>query len=155
MPMTLPMPAGLAPVLRLGGPEGDIYPKAERAVRDVLAQTFPPGSWTRQGTDGLLGHDRCQGQTCGWQARRQEAWSLMGGWGGASTADTPGKKTGRRLQTHVGGGVCQAAHNAKKVLKSGVQGTYCLLTQEPSNGCFSYPRQANTRTISSTATRLP
>src|SRR5262245_12538599 len=42
---------------------------------------------TRQGTAGFLGHDRCQGQTCGSPARRHEALILMGGWCGAHTAD--------------------------------------------------------------------
>jgi hypothetical protein len=37
--------------------------------------------WTRQGTDGVLEHDRCEGQTLGWPARRPEALLLRGGWG--------------------------------------------------------------------------
>src|SRR6516162_11444527 len=40
--------------------------------------------WTRQGTEGFLGHRRCQGQTSGDEARRQEALILMGDWCGAS-----------------------------------------------------------------------
>src|SRR5436853_490739 len=40
--------------------------------------------WTRQGTEGFLGHRRGQGQTSGSAARRQEALSLMGDWCGAS-----------------------------------------------------------------------
>jgi len=35
--------------------------------------------WTRQGTEGFLGHGACQGPTSGAGARRQEALSLMGG----------------------------------------------------------------------------
>jgi hypothetical protein len=40
-------------------------------------------AWTRQGTEGFLGHRRCQGQTSGAAARRQEALILMGDWCGA------------------------------------------------------------------------
>jgi hypothetical protein len=40
--------------------------------------------WTRQGTEGFLGHPRCQGQTSGSAARRHEALILMGDWCGAS-----------------------------------------------------------------------
>ena len=40
--------------------------------------------WTRQGTEGFLGHQRCQGPTSGATARRHEALILMGGWCGAS-----------------------------------------------------------------------
>jgi hypothetical protein len=40
--------------------------------------------WTRQGTEGFLGHRRCQGQTSGAEARRHEALILMGDWCGAS-----------------------------------------------------------------------
>jgi hypothetical protein len=40
--------------------------------------------WTRQGTEGFLGHPRCQGQTSGDEARRPEALILMGDWCGAS-----------------------------------------------------------------------
>ena len=40
--------------------------------------------WTRQGTEGFLGQPRCQGQTSGDEARRQEALILMGDWCGAS-----------------------------------------------------------------------
>src|SRR6266496_5233017 len=39
--------------------------------------------WTRQGTEGFLGHPRCQGQTSGEEARRHEALILMGDWCGA------------------------------------------------------------------------
>src|SRR5215831_20321464 len=41
-------------------------------------------AWTRQGTEGFLGHPRCQGQTSGPAARRHEALILMGDWCGAS-----------------------------------------------------------------------
>ena len=58
--------------------------------------------WTRQGTDGLLGPAKCQGQTFGWLARRQGALILMGGGCGARTADTTRKKTGMRLQPKAG-----------------------------------------------------
>src|SRR5919202_5539049 len=44
--------------------------------------------WTRQGTEGFLGHPRCQGQTSGAVARRHEALILMGDWCGAC-ASTP------------------------------------------------------------------
>jgi hypothetical protein len=40
-------------------------------------------AWTRQGTEGFLGHLRCQGQTSGARARRHEALILMGDWCGA------------------------------------------------------------------------
>ena len=40
--------------------------------------------WTRQGTEGFLGHAQCQGQTSGLGARRPEALNLMGDWCGAS-----------------------------------------------------------------------
>jgi len=40
-------------------------------------------AWTRQGTEGFLGHGRCQGQTSGAAARRHEALILMGDWCGA------------------------------------------------------------------------
>jgi len=78
--------------------------------------------WTRQGTDGFLGHDRCQGQRSGLRARPPEALLLMGGWGGASTADTTHNKTGMRLRLPVGGGVGQAERNRKtwpKVVEGG------------------------------------
>ena len=39
--------------------------------------------WTRQGTEGFLGHSQCQGQTSGARARRHEALILMGDWCGA------------------------------------------------------------------------
>jgi hypothetical protein len=39
--------------------------------------------WTRQGTEGFLGHRRCQGQTSGAVARRHAALILMGDWCGA------------------------------------------------------------------------
>jgi len=41
-------------------------------------------AWTRQGTEGFLGHAQCQGQTSGLGARRHEALNLMGDWCGAS-----------------------------------------------------------------------
>src|SRR2546427_11136623 len=77
--------------------------------------------WTRQGTDGFLGHDRCQGQTSGLRARRHEAWILMGGWCGAYTADTTRKKTGMRLRRPVGGRV-PGGTPRETVVKSGVRG---------------------------------
>jgi len=39
--------------------------------------------WTRQGTEGFLGHGRCQGPTSGSWARCQYALILMGDWCGA------------------------------------------------------------------------
>jgi hypothetical protein len=42
-----------------------------------------PHDWTREGTDGFLGHSRCQGRTAGWGASRQRALLLMGVWCGA------------------------------------------------------------------------
>ena len=81
--------------------------------------------WTRQETDGFLGHDRCQGQTCGWQARRPEALHLMGGWCGVHTADTARKKTGMRLRLHVGAR-CQVELHGKKLSKV-VEGEVWLL----------------------------
>src|SRR5262249_48028820 len=41
-------------------------------------------AWTRQGTEGFLGHRRGQGETSGAAARRHEAVILMGDWCGAS-----------------------------------------------------------------------
>jgi hypothetical protein len=76
--------------------------------------------WTRQGTDGFLGHDRCQGQTFGSPARRQGALILMGGWCGAHTADTARKKTGMRLRLPVGASV-PGGTPRKIVVKSGVR----------------------------------
>jgi len=73
--------------------------------------------WTRQGTDGLLGHDRCQGRTAGWQARRQAALILMGVWCGAHMADTTQKKTGMRLRPQVGGEFAKRERNGKKLSK--------------------------------------
>jgi hypothetical protein len=78
--------------------------------------------WTRQGTDGFLGHDRCQGQTFGSQARRHEALILMGGWCGAHMADTARKKTGMRLRLPVGASVPSGTPR-NKVVKSGVGGS--------------------------------
>jgi hypothetical protein len=84
-----------------------------------------------------------QGKTLGFQRRKLFTQELVmgihpkhtttqatrdGGGCEADTADTTRKKTGMRLRPHVGGGVCQAARNGKKVLKSGGQGTSCLLT---------------------------
>jgi len=75
--------------------------------------------WTRQGTDGFLGHERCQGQTSGLGARRHGALILMGVWCGAHTADTAHKKTGMRLRLQVGGCV-PGGTPRKKVVKGGV-----------------------------------
>ena len=50
--------------------------------------------WTRQGTEGFLGHPRCQGQTSGATARRHEALILMGGWCGASEPTPRNENTG-------------------------------------------------------------
>ena len=69
---------------------------------------------TRQGTDGWLGHERCQGRTVGLRARRHGALLLRGVGCGAHTADTTRQKTGMRLRPHVGGGVCQTERNEKK-----------------------------------------
>src|SRR5262249_47751432 len=74
-------------------------------------------AWTRQGTDGVLGHDRCQGQTCGGHARRHEALGLRGGWGGARTGGTTRKKTGRRLRPRVGGELAKRHTTERKCSK--------------------------------------
>src|SRR3989442_13927083 len=52
--------------------------------------------WTRQGTEGFLGHGACQGPTSGLRARRQWALSLMGDWSGTPGADATTRKTGLR-----------------------------------------------------------
>src|SRR4029450_6782400 len=90
--------------------------------------------WPREGTDGFLGHDRCQGQTCGAPARRPEALLLMGGGCGVPTADTPGKQTGRRLRPHVGG-VCQAGRHGNKWSKV-VEGAVWPLARSLLMGAF-------------------
>ena len=83
--------------------------------------------WTRQGTDGFLGHERCQGQTCGWQARRPEALSLRGGWCGARTADTTRKQTGMRLRPQVGV-ECAKRHATERRCQKLCREEYGLLT---------------------------
>ena len=69
-----------------------------------------PGAdaWRERETSGGLDPD-------GWLVRR-------------NVADATIMKTRMRLSSQIGGGVCQAEHNGKKVLKSCVQGTSCLLT---------------------------
>jgi len=53
-----------------------------------------------------------------WCAREtSEALILMGAWCGADTADTTRKKTGMRLQPHVGSGMGQRERNRKKLSK--------------------------------------
>src|SRR6266436_6197498 len=83
--------------------------------------------WTRQGTEGFLGHGACQGQPSGSRARRQRALSLMRDWCGAKAADTTTRKTGMRLRPQIGGSV-PSATQPKKAVKSCVRGMYCLLT---------------------------
>jgi hypothetical protein len=83
--------------------------------------------WTRQGTDGFLGHERGQGQTSGLEARRQGALILMGVWCGARTADTARKKIGMRLRLQVGESM-PGGTPRKKVVQSGVREKYGLLT---------------------------
>jgi|RhiMetdeSRZDD1v2_1073273.scaffolds.fasta_scaffold713590_2 hypothetical protein len=83
--------------------------------------------WTRQGTDGFLGHDKCQGQTFGWQARRQGALSLMGVWCGARTADTMRKKTGMRLQPKSEMELAKR-HATERSYQKLCREEYCLLT---------------------------
>ena len=73
--------------------------------------------WTRQGTEGFLGHPRCQGRTAGEKASRQEALNLMGGWCGAQAADATGMKTRLRLSWPIGGGVFRPERNGKKCQK--------------------------------------
>src|SRR5262245_3876199 len=82
---------------------------------------YAVANWTRQGTDGFLGHERCQGQTSGRAARRHGALILMGVWCGAHTADTARKKTGMRLQL-PGGASVPGGTPRKTVVKSGVRG---------------------------------
>src|SRR5262252_7605651 len=86
-------------------------PPIGNVARMVLAPLY---DWTRQGTDGFLGHDRCQGPTSGLAAGRHGALILMGVWCGAQMADTTRRKTGVRRRLPVGGGVCQAERNRKK-----------------------------------------
>src|SRR5215216_4005043 len=83
--------------------------------------------WTRQGTEGFLGHGACQGRTSGASARRQGALSLMGDWCGAQAADTTTRKTGARLRPQSGGSV-PSAPQPKKAVKSCGRERYCLLT---------------------------
>src|SRR5438034_8642315 len=72
--------------------------------------------WTRQGTEGFLGHGACQGPTSGSRARRQGALSLMGDWCGAQGADATTRKTGVRLRPQSGGSV-PSATQLKKLSK--------------------------------------
>src|SRR5262245_38861579 len=62
-------------------------------------------AWTRQGTEGFLGHRACQGPTSGARTRRPCALSLMGGWCGAQAAGTTIRQTGVRLRPPSGGSV--------------------------------------------------
>src|SRR5215813_7286915 len=59
--------------------------------------------WTRQGTDGFLGHSRCQGRTSGLGARRPKGLDPDGCVVRRTEADTAGTKTGMRLRPQVGG----------------------------------------------------
>src|SRR5215467_6776634 len=80
-----------------------------REPRDLYAVH----DWTRQGTEGFLGHSVCQGPTSGSRARRQCALSLMGDWCGAQAADTTTRKTGTRLRPQSGGSVPSAPQPKK------------------------------------------
>jgi hypothetical protein len=60
--------------------------------------------WTRQGTDGFLGHATCQGQTLGFTARRH-GLDPDGCVVRHKAAGTNGTKTGMRLQPYIGGRV--------------------------------------------------
>ena len=75
---------------------------------------YAVANWTRQGTDGFLGHERCQGQTSGLRVRRHGALILMGVWCGAQMTDTTQKKTGMRLGPQVGGVFAKRERNGKK-----------------------------------------
>jgi hypothetical protein len=94
--------------------------------------------WTRQGIDGFLGHDTCQGQTSRLRARRQQALILMGVWCGAETADTTPTKTGMRLRPQVGVGF--AEQNATKKLSNVVARRLLPLDKSLLYGCISSPR---------------
>lgn len=73
--------------------------------------------WTREGTDGFLGHDRCQGPMSGLRARHHGALILMGVWCGAQMADTTQKKTGMRLSPQVGVSLPSESATEKKLSK--------------------------------------
>jgi len=70
-------------------------------------------AWTRQGTEGFLGHGACQGPTSGSRTRRQCALILMGGWCGAQAAGTTTRKTEVRLRPQSGGSVPRATQPEK------------------------------------------
>jgi hypothetical protein len=59
-----------------------VSPKKGGPVREPR-YLYAVHDWTRQGTEGFLGHRRCQGQTSGSRARRHEALIPMGDWCGA------------------------------------------------------------------------
>src|SRR5262245_7149524 len=75
--------------------------------------------WIWQGTDGFLGHGRCQGRTVGLGASRHEALILMG-LGAAPTRPTPGERQQGCVCGHTSGGVCQAERNDKIVYRGGI-----------------------------------
>jgi hypothetical protein len=75
-------------------------------------------AWTRQGTDGFLGHEACQGQTSGLKGETsRSSLDPDGCVVRRQTADTTRTKTGTRLRPQVGGGVCLTERNGKKVSK--------------------------------------
>src|SRR5215217_5506349 len=100
---------------RKGGPVRE--PRYLYAVHD----------WTRQGTEGFLGHRVCEGPTSGSRARRQCALSLMGDWCGTQEAGTTTRQTGTRLRPQSGGSV-PSAPQPKKAVKSCGRERCCLLT---------------------------
>jgi hypothetical protein len=71
-------------------------------------------AWTRQGTDGFLGHRRCQGQTSGLQGETSRSLDPDGCVVRRPTADASRTKTGMRLSPQVGGGVCLTERNENK-----------------------------------------
>jgi len=88
--------------------------------------------WTRQGTEGFLGHRRCQGQTSGSWARRHEALILMGDWCGALEPTPQAWKHGCVSDGRAG--VECAERNATKKMSKVVWGRGIASWLEPSNG---------------------
>jgi hypothetical protein len=77
-------------------------------------------AWTRQGTEGFLGHAHGQGQTSGLGARRHEALHLMGDWCGASEPTPRACKHGCVCDGQSG--VACAERNTTKNMSTVVEG---------------------------------
>ena len=97
-----PLRAGLPQNPMMGGGDASAVSYAETGPAREPRDLSEGHNWTRQGTDGFLGHTACQGQTVGSSASRH-GLDPDGCVVRHHVADTKSTKTGMRLQPHVGG----------------------------------------------------